>query len=45
VSKIHDARRPIDDNNTERGKGIDGPDLEATDNNHYELSKHRNGPR
>ncbi len=40
VSKIHDARGFINNDNAERGERIDGPDLEATNNNHDELGKH-----
>ena len=45
VRKVHDARGLVDDHNSERREGVDGPELQATHNDHHEFGNHLRSPR
>ena len=40
VREIHDASGLVDDHDSERGERVDGPELQATHNDHHELGNH-----
>ncbi len=40
MSEVHDARGLVDDHDTQRCEGVDGPELQATDDDHCELANH-----
>ena len=41
MREIHRARRLVDDDDADGGKRVDGPELEATHDDHQEFSSHR----